>query len=148
MPSAGSQQAVSRQAAQHRTVVLDAEGLAGIARRERRAWELLHGALENDQRVIVPASVLVEVMSGRPADAAVWHVVRRLPVHDIDASTAARAGALRDRVVDVRRKKRDLSLDALVVATAAAYEPAVVVSSDPGDMALLAQGLNITVAPL
>jgi len=131
-----------------RTVVLDAEGLASLVRRERRAWEVLHGALTGDHRVVVPASVLTEVMTGHPSDAAVWHVVNRLPVHTIDTATSARAGALREQASTTRRKKRDLSMDALVAATAATYVPATVVTSDPHDMQALTQDLDVQVVAL
>jgi len=131
-----------------RTVVLDAEGLAALVRRERRAWEVMHGALTGDQRVVVPASVLTEVMTGRPSDAAVWHVVNRLPVHSIDTATAARAGQLRERAAAARRKKRDLSMDALVAATATRYLPATIVTSDPDDMQALIDNLDIRIVAL
>jgi predicted nucleic acid-binding protein len=130
-----------------RTVVLDAEGLAALVRREQRAWEVLHGALTGDHRVVVPASVLTEVMTGRPSDAGVWHVVNRLPVHSIDTATAAQAGKLREQAA-ARRKKRDLSMDALVAATAASYLPATIVTSDPDDMRTLTQDLNVSIVAL
>ena len=133
---------------QGRTVVLDAEGLAALVRRERRAWEVMHGALTGDRRVVVPASTLTKVMTGRPSDAGVWHVVNRLPVHSIDAATAAQAGALRERASTTRRKKRDLSMDAQVVATAMNYLPATIVTSDPDDISALAQGLDVLVVAL
>jgi predicted nucleic acid-binding protein len=108
----------------------------------------MHGALTGDQRVVVPASTLTEVMTGRPSDAGVWHVVNRLPVHSIDTTTAAQAGALRERATATRRKKRDLSMDAQVVATAMAYLPATIITSDPDDITALAQGLDISVVAL
>ncbi|MCL2468392.1 MAG: twitching motility protein PilT [Micrococcales bacterium] len=131
-----------------RTIVLDAEGLSALVRRERRAWEVMHGALTGDVRVVLPASVLTEVMTGRPSDAAVWHTVNRLPVHDIDTTTAARAGTLREHAASTRRKKRDLSMDALVAATALAYLPATIVTSDPDDIRALTQGADVSVVPL
>jgi predicted nucleic acid-binding protein len=110
--------------------------------------ELLEAALRNDQRVVVPSLILTELMTGSLRDAAIWHVVRRLPVIDIDARIAARAGALREQATAARRKKRDLTVDSVVASVAAMVAPAAVVTADPEDFRLLAAGLDITVVAL
>ena len=120
------------------TLVLDSEALSGLVRHDRRIQVVLAAARQNDRRPVVPAVVLAEVMTGGPGDAAYWHVVGRLVLTDTTPRIAARAGALRERAAAVRRKKRDLTVDALVAATAHELAPAVVATGDPADMALLA----------
>ncbi|WP_051988593.1 type II toxin-antitoxin system VapC family toxin [Kineosphaera limosa] len=130
-----------------RTVVLDSEALAAAARKAAGMAELLEAARRADQRVIVPTVVLAEVMTGADRDAAVWHVVKRLPLVDLPPRTAARAGALRQAAVR-RRKKRDLTVDAMIAAVAVERAPAVVVTADPDDFELLLEGHDVTVLPL
>jgi predicted nucleic acid-binding protein len=102
----------------------------------------------NDQRVVVPAVVLAELITGRPADAAIWHAVGRLVIQDITAPIAAAAGRLRERASAARLKKRDLTVDALVAATAASFAPSVLLTGDPADFALLApEGVRIVAIP-
>ncbi|WP_170304550.1 PIN domain-containing protein [Microlunatus speluncae] len=131
-----------------RTVVLDTEAVSAVARRERGMAELLEAALRNDQRVVVPSLVLAELMTGALRDAAIWHLIRRLPVIDIDARIAARAGTLREQAAANRRKKRDLTVDSVVASVAVTVEPAAVVTADPEDFRLLTAGHDVTVVAL
>ncbi|MCL2423759.1 MAG: type II toxin-antitoxin system VapC family toxin [Micrococcales bacterium] len=131
-----------------RTAVLDSEALAAVARRDPRVAPVLAFIVEKNQRMVVPAVVLAELMTGRPTDAGVWHAVNRLVVADITARIAADAGARRERATAVRPKKRDLTVDALVVATAAQFAPAVVITADPDDIRLLVGDDDITVTTL
>lgn len=126
-----------------RTVVLDAEALAALAQRRLGMAERLEAARRGDHRVVIPAVVIAEVMSGSADDASVWHVLRRVPVIDLDASIAARAGALRVRAE--RRKKRDLTVDAIVAATALRVAPAAVLTGDVHDLDLLLEGEDVRV---
>ncbi len=128
-----------------RTVVLDAEALAALAQRRLGMAERLEAARRGDHRVVIPAVVIAEVMSGSADDASVWHVLRRVPVIDLDASIAARAGALRVRAERVRRKKRDLTVDAIVAATALRVAPAAVLTGDVHDLDLLLEGEDVRV---
>lgn len=129
-----------------RTVVLDSQAVSALAHGARGMAERLEAALRLDARVVVPAVVLAEVMTGEAADASVWNVVRRLPVVDLDTRLSARAGGLRERAEAARRKKRDLTLDALVAAVAVQVQPAVVVTSDAEDLALLVDGYDVKVS--
>jgi len=108
--------------------------------------ERLEAARRMDARVVIPSVVLAEVMTGGADDAAVWHVVRRFPVVDLDARWCARAGGLRERAEKVRRKKRDLTIDALVAAVATGVQPAVVITADPDDFALLLDGYDVKIS--
>ena len=129
-------------------VVLDSAALSAVARRDRAAHPVLQAILTADHRVVVPAVVLAEVMTGKPTDAAVWHVVNRMVVQDVTASIAARAGALRERAAGQRVKKRDLTVDALVAATAEALAPSTIVTADAGDLLLLTSDSRVSVAQL
>ena len=131
-----------------RTVVLDCEAVAALARGRAGMAERLEAARRLDIRVVIPAVVLAELITGAGGDAALWRVVRRFPVVDIDARLAARAGALRQRASGVRRKKRDLTVDAITAALAVALAPSVVITSDAGDMRLLCDGADILVNDL
>ncbi|MCL2849103.1 MAG: type II toxin-antitoxin system VapC family toxin [Micrococcales bacterium] len=131
-----------------RTAVLDCEALAAMARRDARTRPVLASLVGKRQRMVVPAVILAELMTGKPTDAAVWHTVNRLVMVDTDAHIAADAGARRDRASGIRPKKRDLTIDALVVATAARFAPAVIITGDPDDIRLLVGEDDITVTTL
>jgi len=87
-------------------------------------------------------------MTGAPSDAAYWQVLKKLAVVDTTARIAARAGALREAASAARRKKRDLTVDAIVAATAHEFTPAAIITGDPDDMALLVSGPGITVTAI
>jgi predicted nucleic acid-binding protein len=127
-----------------RDLVLDSEAVSLLARRDVRLLPALAAAQGGDRRVLVPAIVLAELMTGRSDDAAARHVVNRLVVVDITGEIAARAGVLRERAEAVRSKKRDLTVDAIVAAVAADCAPSVLVTGDPGDMRLLTSGSDVT----
>lgn len=129
-----------------RTLVLDSEAVSALARRDQQMLAALTAAQEANLRVLVPAVVLTELMTGRPTDAAVWHVVNRVVVVDVTAGIAAQAGALRERGSRTRSKKRDLTVDAIVAAVATAHAPSLLVTADPSDMSLLTAGANVTTA--
>jgi len=128
------------------TLVLDSEALSAVVRQDRRIQVVLAAARHNDRRPVVPAVVLAEVMTGGSDDAAYWHVVGRLVLADTTPRIAARAGALRERAVAARKKKRDLTVDAIVAATAQEFAPAVIATGDPADMTLLAAEVDSTPA--
>jgi predicted nucleic acid-binding protein len=46
----------------------------------------------------------------------------------------------------VRRKKRDLTVDAIVAATAVELAPSVVVTADKSDLELLVDGFDVKVS--
>lgn len=98
--------------------------------------------------MILPAVVAAEVITGRPADAGVYRVIKRLVGEPITVEVAARAGELRERYAGTRRKKRDLTLDAIVAAVAIARAPSVVLTTDPDDLRLLTEGHDVRVLSL
>ena len=126
--------------------MLDSEALSAIAERRRGMAERLEAARRGDHRVVIPTVVLAEVMTGGAGDARVWHLVRRIPVIELDAATAARAGALRSVADRSRRKKRDLTVDAIVAAVAIRVAPSVVLTSDVADLSALVEGEDVRVS--
>jgi hypothetical protein len=57
-----------------------------------------------------------------------------------------RAGALRINAGKVRRQKRDLTVDAIVAATAVELAPSVVITADKPDLELLVDGFDVKIS--
>lgn len=129
-----------------RVLILDSEAVSALAEQRRGMAERLAAAQQADHRVLIPAVVLAEVATGAPSDAAIWHVLGKIPTLDLPQGVAMRAGALRTRAERVRRKKRDLTVDAIVAATAVELAPSVVITSDQADMELLVEGFDVKVS--
>ena len=129
-----------------RALILDAEAVSALAEQRAGMAERLAAAQQSDHRVLIPAVVLAEVATGAPTDAAIWHVLSKIPTLDLPQGVAMRAGALRTRAERVRRKKRDLTVDALVAATAVELAPSVVLTGDTSDFELLVDGYDVRVS--
>jgi predicted nucleic acid-binding protein len=129
-----------------RVLILDSEAVSALVEKRKGMAERLAAAQQADHRVLVPAVVLAEVATGAPSDAAIWHVLSKIPTLDLPQGVAMRAGALRTRAERVRRKKRDLTVDAIVAATAAELAPSVVLTSDKADLELLVDGFDVKVS--
>lgn len=129
-----------------RVVILDSEAVSALAEQRKGMAERLAAAQQADHRVLLPTVVLAEVATGAPGDAAVWHVLGRIPTLDLPQGVAMRAGALRARAEKVRRKKPDLTVDAIVAATAVELAPSVVLTGDPSDLQLLVDGFDVKVS--
>jgi predicted nucleic acid-binding protein len=129
-----------------RVLILDSEAVSALAEQRTGMAERLVAAQRADHRVLIPAVVLAEVATGAPRDAAIWHVLGKIPTLDLPQGVAMRAGALRTRAEGARRKKRDLTVDAIVAATAVELAPSVVITSDRSDMELLVEGFDVKVS--
>lgn len=129
-----------------RVLILDSEAVSALAEKRRGMAERLAAAQAADHRVLIPAVVLAEVATGAPTDAAIWHVLAKIPTVDLPQGVAMRAGALRTRADSVRRKKRDLTVDAIVAATAVELAPCVVITADTSDLELLVDGFDVKVS--
>ena len=92
--------------------------------------------------------MLAEVATGAPTDAAIWHVLAKISTLDLPEGVAMRAGALRTRTERVRRKRRDLAVDAIVAATAVGLAPSVVLTGDKSDLELLVEGFDVGVSAI
>lgn len=131
-----------------RVIILDSEGLARAGRHDREIGERLAAVRDNGQRVILPAVVAAEVITGRASDAGVYRAMKRLVAEPISLEFAVRAGELRERAGRARRKKRDPTVDAIVAAVAIARAPSVVLTGDPDDLGLLTEGHDVRVIGL
>jgi predicted nucleic acid-binding protein len=129
-----------------RVLILDTEAVSALAEKRKGMAERLAAAQQADHRVLIPAVVLAEVATGAPGDASIWHVLGRIPTLDLPPGVAMRAGALRSRAERVRRKKRDLTVDAIVAATAVELAPSVVITADKSDLELLLVGFDVKVS--
>lgn len=128
-----------------RTVVLDCAGLSQAALSHPATHAVLTAAARKGARVVVPAVVLAEVLTGQARDAQVWHAVNRLVVEPIDRDIGGEAGPLRERALSARKKTRDLTVDAIVAAVARRYAPSIVLTCDDEDLALLCSGADVVV---
>jgi predicted nucleic acid-binding protein len=115
--------------------VLDSGGLSALVGGSQRAREWLRWVIEHDGAICVPTPVLVESTTGDGArDAEVNRILGVLEraatvLQSTDEATARRAGRLRYLA------KTDDGIDALVAAAAVGDgSPAVVLTSDPGDL--------------
>jgi predicted nucleic acid-binding protein len=129
-----------------RALILDCEALSALVDRRKGMAERLKAAQRADHRVVIPSVVLAEVATGGASDTAVWHVLGRIPTVDLPAAVAMRAGALRTRAEDTRRKRRDLTVDAIVAATAIDLAPAVVITGDRPDLESLVAGHDVKIS--
>lgn len=96
-------------------------------------------ARRTDSILHVSAATLAATTDGTPRDAAVRRAAKALVrVVDVDSAVGFQAGVLRAQATRGRRKARDLTVDALVAATAVGLVPPVtVVTSDADDLRLL-----------
>jgi hypothetical protein len=130
----------SGQAAEGRVngIVFDAGGLIALERNDRRVLLILRAALEDDGRVIVPATALAQVIRNPARQVRLWRMIQfeRTEVVPLDGSHAQAVGALLGQTATT-----DI-IDAHVVicAQAAGY---AVVTSDPLDLKRLDPKLRL-----
>jgi len=128
-----------------RTVVLDCDGLSRAAARDPLVQARLKAVAQHGGRVLVPAVILAEVLTGKASDAQVWHTVNRLVVEPVDRQVAGEAGPLRERASLVRRKKKDLTVGSIVAALARQHAPSLVLTCDVEDFTVLCDGADVVV---
>jgi predicted nucleic acid-binding protein len=117
------------------TLVLDCEGLSKIVLNDRRAMALLARASLDGLRVVVSAATLVEARDPRTDQARFDWAISRLVIEPVTENLARAASRL---LAAHRLHGHRHALDAMVAATAlAAAGPAIVLTSDPGDLAML-----------
>lgn len=100
------------------------------------AWAV--AAERGDAELHVSALTLAELADGGPRDVALHFALRALRLHDVTSRIGFDAGRRRKEASARRGKPRDLTVDAVVAATAASLAGRVVVlTSDRADMELL-----------
>ena len=121
-------------------VTLDAGGLIGLDRDDRRVIVLLARAVETNSRVTVPASALAQAIRRPERQARLARLIRQpttdvVPLDRVDSVNVGRllAAAGTSDVVDAH---------VVVCARRAAQR---VVTSDPGDLAMLDPTLELVV---
>lgn len=123
-------------------LILDSEALNALAHAKTRgalvlrARAIVSTALERRALVRVPAPVLAEVCRGRAEDAAVEQILndRGIVVVSLTESMARDAGRL--------LAKATHAVDAFVVATALAFDTAVIATGDGKDFERLSSGFR------
>jgi len=119
-------------------VLLDAEALSALAVRDRRAQAWTHVLQRTDSVLYVSTLTLAEVTDGTARDAAIRRTVNTLRLVPVTHDIAYEAGRLRTTGTKARRKPRDLTVDAVVAATALTLRrPTVVLTCDPHDLTIL-----------
>lgn len=120
------------------SVLLDAEAISALAAGERRmqAWATV--ARRTDSTLHASTHTLAEVIDGTSRDAGVRRIAKTLRLEEVTEDIGYRAGRLRASAAPTRRKPRDMTVDAVVAATALALPaPVVVLTSDRGDLRVL-----------
>jgi len=119
------------------TLVLDNEGLSGLAVGDARARGYFDSARERGARVAVGAITLTETLRGGPRDAVMHQVLSRITVVPVTAAIARRAGEL---LGATGLSGHRCAIDAVVAATALEMErPIVLLTSDSDDLTKLAE---------
>ena len=128
-------------------IVLDAAALSAAADESATIQEWVEAAIQSDRPFSLSAVTMAETTDGSGRDVAVRRVANNAAVHDVTPEIAYAAGAMRAQVR--RRKQRDLTVDAIVAATAASLPGlVVVVTSDPSDLEALLDGTDVRVASI
>ncbi|MGI8576933.1 MAG: PIN domain-containing protein [Nocardioidaceae bacterium] len=117
--------------------VLDTGALIALDRGDRDTWALLTEAHRAGERPVVPAPVIAQAWRGGQRQTRLATVLSGAELIVADGPLSRRAGELlgQSRTTDV--------LDALVTLAAQDRPGCEVLTSDPGDIHLLLQTLNI-----
>ena len=119
------------------TLVLDADGLAKLAGRDRGAYQRFLVAREHRGKVVTAASTLTEVLRGGPRDAAVHHWLKLITVIQVDKEYGRAAGELLGRT---GLSGHRCALNAILAVVAMAQpRPVVLLTSDPRDLIKLTE---------
>ncbi|HKC28671.1 MAG TPA: PIN domain-containing protein [Jatrophihabitans sp.] len=128
------------------SLLLDSEALSALAADDKRIQPWAAFARRTDSTFHTSTVTLAEVTDGSARDANVRRVVKAVRLEDASAEIGYAAGALRAAAAKSRRKARDLTVDAVVAATALSLPaPVVVLTSDDSDLALLLQNTPVRI---
>lgn len=114
-------------------VVLDS-GVVDLAETNQEFRWILRSLVEGGWEPVIPTVVLAEVVTGRPSDASVNRVVKRLGTTDTSQELARRGGQLRFGVQRSGARRMPSGIDAIVAAHAAEAGAGVVYTTDPTDL--------------
>lgn len=117
--------------------------MLALVRGDARVAAALRVAQARGDEIIVPALVAAQTLRGGPSDAAIYRLLHVVRVSFVGLRLARIAGALLGKT-----STSDVA-EALIIAEALRTRPTVVLTSDPQDMAVLAEGQrDITVVPI
>jgi hypothetical protein len=114
-------------------VVLDS-GVLDLAETNQEFRWLLRDLVEGGWEPSIPTVVLAEMVTGRPTDAPVNRVVKRLGTSGTSEALARRAGHLRYGVQRAASRRIPSGIDSIVAAHAAEVGSGVVFTTDPADL--------------
>lgn len=119
-------------------IVFDAGGLIALERNDRRVLSILDTALEDGDRIIVPATALAQVIRNPARQVRLWRMIQfdKTEVIPLDGSQAQAVGALL-----ARTSTSDIT-DAHVVICAQTAGHAII-TSDPLDLRRLDSALRL-----
>lgn len=121
-------------------VVFDAGGLIALERSNRRVFSILETAIENGNRIIVPATALAQVIRNPARQVRLWRLIQfdKTEVIPLDGSHAQAVGSLL-----ARTGTSDIA-DAHV-AICAQVSGYAVITSDPLDLKRLDSKLRLII---
>jgi predicted nucleic acid-binding protein len=118
-------------------LVLDAQGLIKLAAGDPAVRALVQTAHRRYDNVVTAASTLAEVLRGSAADARMHRILQRVTVASIDKVTGRKAGEL---LGATGLSGHRCAMDAMLAVVALAQpRPALLLTSDPDDMARLTE---------
>jgi hypothetical protein len=118
-------------------LVLDAQGLVKLAAGDPAVRALAQTAHRRYDNVVTAASTLTEVLRGGAADARMHRILQRVTVASIDQAAGRKAGELLGATGLTGHR---CTVDAMLAVVALAQpRPALLLTSDPDDMARLTE---------
>lgn len=118
-------------------LILDAQGLVKLAAGDPAVRALVQTAHRRYDNVVTAASTLTEVLRGGAADARMHRILQRVTVASIDKAAGRKAGEL---LGATGLSGHRCTVDAMLAVVALAQpRPALLVTSDPDDMARLTE---------
>ena len=119
-------------------IIFDAGGLIAVERNNRRVFSILETALEDGDRIIVPATALAQVIRNPAKQVRLWRMIQfdRTEVVPLDRSHARAVGALlaRTGTLDI------VDAHVAICAQTGGY---AIITSDPLDLKRLDPKLRI-----
>ena len=118
-------------------LILDAQGLVKLATGDPAVRALVQTAHQRYDQVVTAASTLAEVLRGGAADARIHRILQRVTVANIDKEAGRKAGEL---LGATGLSGHRCTVDAMLAVVALAQpRPALLLTSDPDDMARLTE---------
>jgi predicted nucleic acid-binding protein len=131
------------------SILLDSEALSALAADDQRMQPWVVFTRRTDSTLHASTVTLPEVTDGSSRDANVVRVAKAVRLQEVTPGIGYHAGSLRAAASSSRRKVRDLTVDAVVAATALTLPgPVVLLTSDDSDLSLLLDGTPVRVERL